>query len=492
MTEDSIRLTFGNLCEAECAGFTADDIVDCQPDCNCPDVWDPVCVAAPFPGGGTIEFPNACIAECEGFTPDMFVECDTTGCVCPEYYNPVCVITEDSIILTFDNECYAQCEGYYEYFYCDENPSDRCFASFYMEPTIGPSALPLEFLFTDQSWTLEGEITAWSWDFGDGETSDEQNPTHQYQEEGVFNVTLIIESSTGCSSSYEEHICVGNGGFVDNYDCQAMFFFDQVDGLSYNFQDMSFGDPISWSWDFGDGTTSEEQNPAHTFAADGLYVVTLSIVTDNCESTSAMLVVAGANVNYEDECFALFIPIFADENPFFEDSLGLEGVLFLNLSSTFDGTAAWDFGDGSTSTDYMPFHNYAENGTYEVTLTMTSPDGCTSTYTATVNITSNEFLGSPQYSLTTATPDVNTAIQKVTAYPNPTTNNVNIKFTLPQAGDYSLQILDINGRVLTTTTANGVAGMNIKTVKMNNLGNGMYFIKITSGQTSVSTKVVKN
>lgn len=493
MTLDSIRYTFSNICEAECAGFTADDIVDCEPDCNCPDVWEPVCIATPFPGGGTIQFQNACFAECEGFTPDMFVDCDSTGCICPEYYAPVCVTLPDGSVLTFDNECFAECAGYTDYIYCDGNPETNCFASFYMEtPFDSINPISNAFQFTDQSWTQEGEIISWSWDFGDGETSTEQNPYHEYAEEGVYVIVLTIESSTGCTSVYEDHICIGNGGFIDDYDCQAMFFFEQIDGTSYNFQDFSFGTPTSWSWDFGDGNVSEEQNPSHTYESAGIYIVNLTITTDNCESSSSMLIAAGENVDYENDCFALFIPIFADDNPFFIDSLGFEGVLFLNLSSSPDGTALWDFGDGTTSTDFMPFHNYTENGTYEVTLTITSTNGCTNSFSATVNITSNEFLGSPQYSLTTATPKVETAIQKVTAYPNPTTNDVNIKFTLPQAGDYSLQILDINSRLLNNTTQSGVAGMNIKTVKTNNLENGMYFIKIISGQSSASTKIIKN
>ncbi len=490
LTEDSIRLTFGNLCEAECAGFTEDDIVDCVTDCDCPDIWDPVCIALPDnPFGGYLTFGNACLAECEGYTPDMFVQCDSTGCVCPEYYDPVCVVTEDGSVLTFDNQCFAECEGYYDYFYCD-GQGDDCFASFFIEPIFTADNT---FNFIDESWVINGEVTTWSWDFGDGSTSAEQNPTHTYESGGIFTVTLTITTSIGCESTFEDHICVGNGGFIDDYDCQSIFFFEQEDGLTYNFQDLSFGNPVSWSWDFGDGSGSDEQNPSHTYENNGLYIVTLTIATENCESSSSMILVAGENVDYQNDCFAFFIPFFADNSPFGIDSLGINGgVLFLNLSGA-DGTEVlWDFGDGTTSTEFMPFHIYEANDTYEVTLTITNADGCTSTFTSNVNVTTNEFVGSPEYSLTTATNKPEKAVQKVKVYPNPATDNVSVQFTLPQAGDYDLRVLDINGKVLKDLKDKGTQGVNIKNMTLDRLTNGMYFIQITSGQSTITTKFLKN
>lgn len=489
-TIEGITITFGNLCEAECAGYTVENLVDCNPDCVCEEIWDPVCIALPFDEGFIITFPNACTALCEGFTPDMFVECDSTGCICPQYYSPVCVITEDGTTLTFDNECYAECAGYSDYLPCDGFNSE-CFASFNIVDIPGTPGTHT-FSFMDASWVLEGEITSWSWDFGDGTTSTDQNPTHEYTESGIFTILLTIESSMDCSSTFEEHICVGDGGFIDDYDCQAIFFFEQESGLSYNFQDFSFEAPSTWAWDFGDGTISDEQNPSHTYEAEGLYVVSLTIGTDDCESTTTMLVVAGEYVDYQDECFALFIPMFEDENPFFNDSLGFEGVLFLNLSSAVDGEVLWDFGDGTTSTEFMPFHNYTENGTYEVSLTVTEAGGCTSTYSGAVDIISNEFVGSPVYSLTTADEEVATAIQKVVAYPNPTTNKASVQFTMPQASDYSLELLDINGKLVSTKTQKGSAGINTDIIDLSQLTNGLYLIKITTGQISITSKVIKN
>lgn len=81
--------------------------------CQCPDIYDPVCVEV-VTGNGTTEiitFDNACFAECEGFTEDDFVECPN-DCDCPAVFEPVCVVTNNGDIIQFDNFCIAQCEGF--------------------------------------------------------------------------------------------------------------------------------------------------------------------------------------------------------------------------------------------------------------------------------------------------------------------------------------------------------------------------------------------
>ncbi|MBX2829009.1 MAG: hypothetical protein KTR22_12660 [Flavobacteriaceae bacterium] len=106
--EGPIILTFPNPCIAECEGFTEEDYVDCENDCQCTDEYEPVCVES---GGAIIEFGNECLALCEGFTPEDFVDCPT-DCDCPTEIDPVCVETPSGNIIQFDNECLALCEGF--------------------------------------------------------------------------------------------------------------------------------------------------------------------------------------------------------------------------------------------------------------------------------------------------------------------------------------------------------------------------------------------
>ena len=128
--ELGIVCPFPNLCFAECAGYSEADVVDCDSlgggfecfECLENGDFEPVCA---LDSSGVVTFlPNACFAECLGLE---IVECDSTDCICPEYYEPVCVVdpaTNDT--LTFDNSCFAECEGYTDWFYCDGNGDCEC------------------------------------------------------------------------------------------------------------------------------------------------------------------------------------------------------------------------------------------------------------------------------------------------------------------------------------------------------------------------------
>lgn len=142
----------------------------------------------------------------------------------------------------------------------------------------------LEISFFDLSF---GAVQSWSWDFGDGANSSEQNPVHTYAQAGLYTVALHIETLDGCESDISMEIYVGDFPWTE-YDCQAMFFpIPDSTGNGFFFLDLSSspGAIQSWSWDFGDGATSTEQNPFHTYTEPGVYTVTLSIVADSCNST---------------------------------------------------------------------------------------------------------------------------------------------------------------------------------------------------------------
>jgi PKD repeat protein len=149
-------------------------------------------------------------------------------------------------------------------------------ASFRADPVSG--FLPLQVNFTDSS---QGQIVAWAWTFGDGGSSTAQNPSHTFTTEGTFNVTLIITDSTQKTSSYSQTITVSLG--------QASFTASPMGGIApllVKFTDTSGGVITSWAWTFGDGGSSTEQNPTHTFTTDGAFNVTLS-VTDSTQRTSS-------------------------------------------------------------------------------------------------------------------------------------------------------------------------------------------------------------
>ncbi|MBK7872748.1 MAG: PKD domain-containing protein [Saprospiraceae bacterium] len=479
-------LTFDNRCFARCAGYSEDQLFFCNytGDCLCPFIYDPVCVL----NGDTllITFPNACVAECYGFSPEDFVDCDSSNCVCPEYYDPVCVISANGDTLTFDNPCFAACSGYYagDFIRCNNDPVRNCYADFYARQEDSTS---LEISFYDKSYA-DNQIISWQWDFGDGiieegGAADNGSINHIYERPGLYKVVLTIITRDGCSSTTVRHVYVYDSGVVNSPNCQAVFLFRQepTDNNTLYFRDFSIGNIVSWKWDFGDGNTSNAQNPTHTYASTGVFFVKLTVRTADCTSTTSMIVFVDPNAIYENECNALFLPLL------YVDSMQ---VFFRNLSSPDAVAFLWNFGDGSTSTERDPFHTYGSADTYEVSLTATTANGCMNTFRVILNLGSQDFTSNPAYLVLTDT-DQAITFSDLKLYPNPAKDQLNLEFNLPQSGDYQLNIFSLEGKLLQSRNESAASGKNITQVQIGDLPTGVYFLRIQSNEHIKTLKFVK-
>lgn len=213
------------------------------------------------------------------------------------------------------------------------------------------------------------EVT-YTWYFGDGTTYTEttagtpSDPWHEYATPGIYNVCVVIETGAGCVDEFCFEIEIAGG-----VDCLSNFEFT-TDGLSADFFETAIGgDVIEYLWDFGDGTTSTEANPTHIYDTPGAYEVCLTIYTIGCSDVTCMLVIVEAAGT---DC----------ESDFEFDEDGLTVHFF---ETAYGGGAdivsyVWTFGDGTTSDGPNPVHTYTEAGTYLVCLTITTADGCTSTF----------------------------------------------------------------------------------------------------------------
>jgi PKD repeat protein len=154
-------------------------------------------------------------------------------------------------------------------------------ADFTGSPTSGVA--PLGVSFTD---TSTGGPTSWSWDFGDGSTSVQQNPSHTYSAAGTYSVTLSVSNGTGSATTTKaNYVTASQSGPA----LTADFTGSPTSGvapLGVSFTDTSTGGPTSWSWDFGDGSTSVQQNPSHTYSAARTYSVTLSVSNGTGSATT--------------------------------------------------------------------------------------------------------------------------------------------------------------------------------------------------------------
>jgi PKD repeat protein len=145
-------------------------------------------------------------------------------------------------------------------------------ADFFGLPLTGLE--PLGVTFTDLS---TGMPVSWLWNFGDGVTGTDQNPYHTYTGAGSYTVSLDAINPGGSDTETKIDYII-----VELDQPVADFYMNKTSGytpLSVHFTDLSTSvSPIvSWLWAFGDGSTSTNQNPAHTYTMPGVYTVTLTV-----------------------------------------------------------------------------------------------------------------------------------------------------------------------------------------------------------------------
>lgn len=218
--------------------------------------------------------------------------------------------------------------------------------------------------------------TTYSWAFGNGATSTSQNPVYQYPVSGTYNVTLIANSGAGCADTITLPITVYPEP-VANFN-----FVNVCDGNPLNFTDASTigggGSITQWNWNFGNGNTSTQQNPSETYSTDGSYLVTLIVTTaDGCTDT----------ISKQVTVYPLPVVDFTPTDV----CLGTP-TQFTNLSTVSSGSNvgfSWQFGNGGSSSQQNPMYNYNQPGTYNVTLTVTTNNGCTGIVTKQVTVHPN-------------------------------------------------------------------------------------------------------
>ena len=174
---------------------------------------------------------------------------------------------------------------------------------------------PLTVNFTDAS-SISGTntIVGWAWDFGDGSTSTAQNPSHVYDKPGLYNVKLRITDSKGCTNEKTRVNYVQVIGPDVQFGTTTTTLLGGPGAVTFQDQ-TTFGAPItSWAWSFGDGGTSNLQNPTHTYNTSGTFDVNLTVTDiDGCSRT----LVKTNYVNTIPGAFDVSIAIFSgDEDRF--------------------------------------------------------------------------------------------------------------------------------------------------------------------------------
>ncbi len=232
---------------------------------------------------------------------------------------------------------------------------------------ITGGCMPFNVNFTDQSLS-DTTIVDWSWDFGDGNYSSLQNPSHLYDQVGNYDVTLTVTDTIGCANSITLNSFISSSNPIADFTINGITNICAGDIITFN--NNSSGTGLQYSWDFGDGAFSVTENPNHQYNDTGYFSINLQITDfNNCVTSysmdSCIYVEVIPTVNFMgDTIFSYCYPLFVE----FSD---------LSTPSNHITNWHWYFGDNnSESVLQNPIHNYTLPGIYNVALVVSTANGC--------------------------------------------------------------------------------------------------------------------
>lgn len=245
--------------------------------------------------------------------------------------------------------------------------------------SVSPAGVCLgsEFSFSDESTGGSGtSITNWQWDYGNGTAGNfGANPTYTYPNAGSYQVTLIVTDENGCtgSSTVPSAAVVSTPPNVNVTTtpnppaaCEAPLTVAFINNSTSN---SPTGGGLTYSWDFGDGTTSTDETPSPvTYTENGFYTVTIT-ATDNigCSTTQTITVTV-----QEPEAE---ISVVGNE----------DGVVCADVEIEIEGTTGgvFNYGDGSSGTSIN--HQYSAEGEYTIEYSV-NVSGCSTQASTTINV----------------------------------------------------------------------------------------------------------
>lgn len=260
--------------------------------------------------------------------------------------------------------------------------------------TVGCAPLTTTFTdITDVSAVTVGNPVAWTWNFGDGNTSNQQNPTHTYINPGTYQVTLTVYTSAGggtpCSGTiikagyiYVQHTPTADFTVTSLPACDLPFtaVFNNTSAITTVPPPPGLLDTYEWTYYDTDGTTVLAQNnfedPIKIYNAYGIFPVKLKVTSvDGCVDSVYKPNAITITDNIADFTFPA-TGLCANANILFSDASSV-GAIDWN----------WNFGDGSPAANIQnPFHSFSAAGTYNITLTTTFVDGCSEIITKPITI----------------------------------------------------------------------------------------------------------
>jgi len=228
--------------------------------------------------------------------------------------------------------------------------------------TSDSGCIPVVTNFKDNS----ENATYWHWEFGDGHTSSEKNPTHIYNQSGEFSVKLRVSNYLGCSDTFTMYHNI-KAWQVPKAEFIADKYYSEYPDVDFTFTSLS-PTGLVHHWSFGNDRVIKTTNTVkYSFKDTGTYFITLAVSTPHCSDTTKKVVIIQPPLPKSDFDFNI-----------------VNGCLPLNVQFTDKSLMAtewlWYFGDGEYSTEKNPQHTYIQPGKFSVTLITTNSRGSHSIY----------------------------------------------------------------------------------------------------------------
>ncbi len=373
--------------------------------------------------------------------------------------------------------------------YCDtvvvtNNNLPGCNASFMAFDSLGYG------YFYDMS---TGSGLTYYWNFGDGTTSTAVgSTTHLYSANGTYYVCLTIANSfLGCTNTFCDSVTIGNNSGTGGT-CSATFStVNDMTGNGVSFNSSVSGTADTYTWTFGDGTSSTLANPHHIYSSSGTYTACLFVTSSTdtaCHYSTCQSVAAGVP---SGGCTANFVII--------QDSTNLYNYWVFSYATNNSTTGYfWDFGDGTNSSLQFPNHTYTGTGPYYLCLTITDSANagmlCTASYCDSISpghgvsqaTTLNVYNG-----LTMGIAQQNTAVESLENYPNPFSDATTISYSLSKNSTVELSIVDLLGnKIAMVESGSRTSGSHKVNFDASGISAGIYLLQLKSDNKMTTKKLV--
>jgi gliding motility-associated-like protein len=233
---------------------------------------------------------------------------------------------------------------------------------------------PLSVNFDDLTTNASGTLANWFWTFGDGATSQSPDPTHVFEQPGPKTISLKVRNQHGCEQTKVLESSIVVKGPVTGFTMTSAAICTLPATFSFTNNTTGEGTLIH-QWNFGDGQTSTDANPGHTYETAGSYDVVLTTSDESgCSTSAAQTIYAGSDDG---------VDFITSPDPVCPG----QEITFSSVSSDPVATYEWTFGNGSTSTQINPRTTYDDPGIYQVTLrAQLLNHACTSVITRSIEI----------------------------------------------------------------------------------------------------------